>query len=761
MLVDTPYRGQKGLDHLGKIASRSGPITMTLRKKSFLFVFVALAFAMGTIFVISQYHLVAGLLKVEEAEIEAEVRWGESALSSEIASLAAKAIDWSAWDDTYRFVVDHNQEYINSNLVDSTFDNLQLNLMIFLDTGGRVVWGRAFDLVQEKEAPLPPTILDYIASAGRPLIPRDAKSQISGVLFVDGDPMLITAQPILTSANQGPVRGTLIEGRYLNNAVVERLANQTHLSLTIQKFEPAAVPDKVVAVRSSSTKEGPPVLVHRVDANSVAGYLSIRDLSGKDTLLLKVDSPRDVYQQGGTIIFSFTAIEILTVLLMGGAIIFLVNKWILSRVVSINREIALIGAAGDLTARVSVSGHDELGNLSVAINRTLDALQKSQEERKRLEEQNQIASRLVLIGQMASGIAHEINNPLTGVIGFAQLLSQRNDIPQSAKNDLRVVNESAQRVAGIVKRLLTFARQQKPQRTYLNINDIVTETLDLRAYSLRNSNITVDTRLAPKLPWTMADAGQLQQLFLNLIVNAELEMQAAHGKGNLKIVTELIGENIKITVQDDGPGIPREYMDRLFTPFFTTRDIGKGTGLGLSICHGIVAEHKGRIYVESEPGNGASFIVELPVVPEEPELEMRTLVMEPSEARKGKILVVDDEAEVREFLSRALTQAGHEVETTSDVNEALDKTISGQYDLTLLDVKMPGIGGIELYHLIEEVAQPLARRIVFITGDVIGSDTSAFLTRLHAEYVTKPFDTEQLTRNLNRILVKLGRGQPG
>ncbi len=309
---------------------------------------------------------------------------------------------------------------------------------------------------------------------------------------------------------------------------------------------------------------------------------------------------------------------------------------------------------------IGVPLQDSSGKVTgaIEIGRDITKRIRAEEERRQLEQKAQLASRLASVGEMASGIAHEINNPLTGVIGFSQLLMEK-DLPDDIKDDVRIIHDGAQRVAGIVKRLLTFARQHKPERTYININDLIESTLALRAYELKTNSIELITQLDPELPGTIADFGQLQQVFLNLIVNAETEMKSAHGKGKLIIRTEKIDSTIRISFKDDGPGIARENLDRVFNPFFTTREVGKGTGLGLSVCHGIVVEHGGSIYAKNNLGKGATFVVELPVVTESEQLNLaEPAVEEAKKATKAKILVVDDEPTVLSFLSQVLTGEG-------------------------------------------------------------------------------------------------------
>lgn len=243
-------------------------------------------------------------------------------------------------------------------------------------------------------------------------------------------------------------------------------------------------------------------------------------------------------------------------------------------------------------------------------------LRRMEEEKKILEQKAQLSSRLASIGELASGVAHEINNPLTGVIGYSQFLLAREDVAEDVKADLKIIDEGAQRVSSIVKRLLAFARQTKPARTHVDVNNILTSVLQLREYHLKANNITVVTSLDPALPVTVADAGQLQQVFLNLIVNAETEMKLAHNKGKLSITTGIVNSNIYISFKDNGRGISKANLQKIFDPFFTTREVGEGSGLGLSICYGIMKEHNGKIWAESEPGKGATFTVELPIIAE-------------------------------------------------------------------------------------------------------------------------------------------------
>jgi len=251
---------------------------------------------------------------------------------------------------------------------------------------------------------------------------------------------------------------------------------------------------------------------------------------------------------------------------------------------------------------------------NVAFIRDITERKQTEEREKELQQQLNLSSRLASIGELAAGVAHEISNPLTGIMGFSQRL-MRKSTDEEVSRDLEMIHNEAQRVAKVVGNLLTFARRHEPRKEYSDINDILRKALELRAYELETSNIEVALDLAPSLPKTMADFHQIQEVFLNIILNAEQAMSEANGGGKLSVKTQQTRDYIRISFADDGPGIPAEQLDKIFDPFFTTRGEKGGTGLGLSLCHGIVAEHDGRIYAKSKPGKGATFFVELPLSP--------------------------------------------------------------------------------------------------------------------------------------------------
>jgi PAS domain S-box-containing protein len=234
-------------------------------------------------------------------------------------------------------------------------------------------------------------------------------------------------------------------------------------------------------------------------------------------------------------------------------------------------------------------------------------------ERKEMEQQLQLASRLAAVGELAAGVAHELNNPIAAIQGFAQFLTARKDLDADIRKDLDTIYRESQRAAKITQNLLTFARRHEPEKQLISLNEIIEETLELQAHPMKVNNIELVVELAPDLPKTLADFHQMQQVFVNIINNAEQALIEIHRKGRLVVKTKKAGNIIQISFADNGPGIPEENLKRIFDPFFTTKEVGKGTGLGLSICYGIVEAHGGRIYARSKLGQGATFVVELPI----------------------------------------------------------------------------------------------------------------------------------------------------
>ena len=426
------------------------------------------------------------------------------------------------------------------------------------------------------------------------------------------------------------------------------------------------------------------------------------------------------------------------------------------------RTLADAVGRGDFSRRAAVATRDECGQLAAGFNRMTENLRTSREQ---LEEtvarlkttQAQLvqSEKLSGIGQFVAGVAHELNNPLTVVLGFSELLQGRNaDAEQRA--ELAMIYNSAQRCHRIVQSLLSFARRHAPERKHVCLNQLLQSVLEFLAYELRTSNIAVVTRFDPHLPAASVDPHQLQQVFLNLINNARQAIEAHQPNGCVTIITESSEPNIRITIQDDGPGIAPENLSKIFDPFFTTKEVGKGTGLGLSLCYGILQEHGGTIVPRSRPGEGAAFLIELPScrAEEDPTLPAAPFA-ETTISREGsgkRVLVIDDEPTILQLVRHMLRRCDFEVDLAGDGETGLRFLNEQSYDVILCDWKMPGLTGQDVYERLR-LSQPRdCRRMIFMTGDVVSERTRAFLESPKKVYLPKPFTLEEFRDALRQIL---------
>ena len=386
-----------------------------------------------------------------------------------------------------------------------------------------------------------------------------------------------------------------------------------------------------------------------------------------------------------------------------------------------------------------------------AIVRDMTERRRTEAELRRQREALYQTEKLATMGTVLAGVAHELNNPLTAVTGYANLLRQDLAGTPSATRAENIAH-AADRCASIVRNFLALARKHPPERQRVRLNDIARDAAELLAYHLRVDSIEVGLDLEEGMPTLWADPHQLHQVVVNLITNARDELRKAPAPRRLTLRTraDAVRGRLSLDVEDTGPGIAVEIRDRIFEPFFTTKPVGQGTGLGLSLCHGIVEGHGGTLALVSEPGQGAVFRVELPVVAPPATKDRRGIDAGPTVTGK-RILVVDDERLVLQLLGEMLGADHHTVDTVGDGTQALERLRQSSYDLILSDVRMPYLDGPGLYRALERRIPELCRRFVLMTGDVLSAEIQTFLEQTGVPGLSKPFDRSEVRRVIQRI----------
>ncbi len=361
------------------------------------------------------------------------------------------------------------------------------------------------------------------------------------------------------------------------------------------------------------------------------------------------------------------------------------------------------------------------------------------------------ADKLSSLGELVSGVAHELNNPLTGIMCFSDILLAEYT-GEDLHSKVQKIRDASERCKKIIENLLTFARVQQPEKKYADINKVVMDSVELRSYQMKVDNVTVELNLDHALPRTMVDENQLEQVFLNLLNNAHDSILEVAGSGTVRISTLVRGARVVIQFKDSGAGISQEVAGKLFDPFFTTKGVGKGTGLGLSISYGIIKEHGGEIAAATAPEGGAVFTITLPVVEKSAGSgaagdEGAGLDREVKKFPAGlKALVLDDEPLLLDILEQSLESFGFEVERSNRVVDALDKLAKREFDLIISDIKMPGLDGSDFYKEVSSLYPHMLGRLIFITGDSVNRKTRLFLRNTAKYSLKKPFTVEELKK---------------
>jgi signal transduction histidine kinase len=593
---------------------------MSLRNKVLLIIGVTFLSLSLLLYGTSRLVLNNSFNQLEERNTTQNVERALSAVSDVLSSLEALTGDWASWDDTYAFIRNPGDEYIQSNLPDGTFEELNLNLALFVDTSGQIVYGKAFDLQNQAEIPVPPDIREYLTTSSPLLAHADTRSSLSGIIILPEGPLLVAAQPILTSEDKGPIRGTLIMGRYLDNAEIARLAEVTYLPLAIYRSDDPRMPPDVREAYSSLSEETT-MIARPLDKDTVVGYGLLSDIYGEPSLVLSVSLTRDIYRQGQATVAYLIFVIVAFGFIFGLVVMALLEKQVVSRLADLSKNVSTVGVSGDLSKRVSMTGSDEVSSLAGEINWMLAKLEWSEEElRKTYEKERELRQKLQTEIQrrveFTRALVHELKTPLTPILASSDALItelREETLLSLAKN----INRGASNLNNRIDELLDLAKgevgmlkvQLKPVDLLPLLHEVVEETRPMAARYGQSMLL----ELPPSLPLVRADKDRLRQIVLNLINNA---CKFTSEGGSITVRAREKDASVIVEVQDTGSGITKEEQQGLFQPYHQlegARQGLSGLGLGLSLCKILVELHGGQIWVESQVGVGSTFSFRVPL----------------------------------------------------------------------------------------------------------------------------------------------------
>ena len=850
---------------------------LTLRRKILFTIIGALAILIVLLYVVADRIAFTTLQRLEEQISRQNVMRVAQTLQNELANLERTAGDYAKWDATYDFIeqASHgviDKEYASTNFSDSNLESNRLNLLVYVNTVGKVIVQKGFDLKSDHELSIPANFFED--SFKNFLQPPVALSPKSGIVSYDDGLMLIASSPILPNSGLGPNRGSVIFGHLLDQAEIKRISALTLFPIAIYSLANLNVLPADAKADLAILKQSQEIVLHQLGDDKITGYKTLFAVTGAPVALLEVKMPRSIQDQGHISLNYLFAALIVLLAIVGIVVSYVMEKWVLLPVTELGKHVNKIGALGDLSTRLNVKGRDELSQLTRDINQMLHALETSQHDQRRSEARyraifeqasesivfadahshqfiaanaafqqltgynadevssltaydivttdettyaasiDQISTiqryavtehvyrrkdgteihvessavllpddngqsiycmvarditeriqaearlrqtqKLESIGLLAGGIAHDFNNLLTGILGQTSLALDKLSPDQPAWDNINKAVVSVKRGADLTRQLLAYAGRGQFQIEAIDLNQLIQDNASLLETGLI-SQADLQLSLAPNLAAIEADRGQIQQIVMNLVINAAeaiiteqdavtvstQEVMVKPSDTQLYVGGDTLppGRYVCLQVSDTGSGMDKETLARIFDPFFTTKE--RGTGLGLSATLGIVRSHGGGLQVTSQVGQGTTFKILFPassrIVSQEilPPMSNGAIV-------KGSVLVIDDEKSVREVV-RDILEMNHLqifVAQNGQVGVEMFTAHRAEINVVLLDMQMPVMNGAETFQALRTIDPTV--KIILSSGYNENEATQRFVGQDLAAFLQKPYDLDEL-----------------
>ena len=591
---------------------------MKIRYKIWLFIIFVMSVTIISINLIADSLLVSSYESLERKKMDTNVQRFHNALNNEINQLDSAVGDWSAWNDTYLFISGENNEFPDNNLDNATMANLRTDIMIYINTSGNIVYEKGFDYSERKMINISSSLNNYIYRDSILVNFVDLNSSVKGIILLPEGPILIASRPVITSDRQGPIRGAVIWGRYLDSDELNFLSEIVNLSVSIANFNDQAAPADFREAALSIVDDGD-AFIQPIDSNYIAGYSTIEDLFGNPVLLVKVTTDRDIYKQGIFTIQYFQVLVIILGIILSCTLITFLNRTLLFRLDDLSKQVLTIGKKSDLSTRIKIAGKDELNELVNVINETLQIIENMNNtlEQKVLERTEKIDHLLKQKNEFINQLGHDLKSPLTPLVVLLPLIEKQERDPE-LKKLLGVTTQSTIILKELILKILHLARLNAPSIVFdmedtdlFKVSEEVTKNI---RFPSDKHNVIVENKIDDDMI-VKANGFQLKEVFDNLLMNA---IKFSPDGGVVTINAKKENDFIVVSVKDMGIGLTKEELPRIFDEFYKadmSRHDLSSSGLGLSICKRIVEKHGGQIWAESSgERKGTTFYFTLPTI---------------------------------------------------------------------------------------------------------------------------------------------------
>ncbi len=739
---------------------------MRLRSKTILSMAIVAGLAWAFVHYTVSPLLMRGFLLIEEHEITRDALRAKAALDDAIQSLKVKTTDWASWDDTYEFIESRDPAYVESNLTAESIAGLQVNLIAFFDVKGNLLIARAVDLATGNYQEAPNDILSYF-TPGSPFLAHDISLEgYSGMLRANTRPFIFATLPVLTSSSEGPSRGTVLFAAHVGEAHVKRLSLLSQLDLRLHQLDKRTLPPELVQHAEEAQKRGG-LFIDRAHPQLLLAYQVLPDTTGTPAILIEINASRAVYQQALHTRNSLSLALAICGAGLGLALLLMLEHSVLSRLAKMSAFVTRITSSDDLSARLPVTGNDEISAVNGAVNHMLTGLENSYERLLLLKDAAESAN--TAKSEFLANMSHEIRTPMNGVLGMSELLAETN-LDAEQREFVTMIRQSAQSLVSLINGILDFSKIESGKLDLdpipFSLRKLVANETDLFRLPAMEREIELVARIDDSIPDKfLGDPLRLGQVLKNLIGNA-LKFTPEHGGVLVLVSADAHSEEsvtLHFTVSDSGIGIADHKQSHIFEAFTqadssTTREFG-GTGLGLAIVRRLVTLMRGRIWVESRVGVGSAFhfTVALPLVAQETdraesEAPAATLSSRETFHSSLPVLLVEDNLVNQHLIKKLLSQRGLSIVVASNGSEAVRQIQEQAFSLILMDCQMPEMDGYEATTRIRQTMQGSTIPIIALTANALQGDREKCLAHGMNDYLAKPLKRDELFAKVEKYL---------